>query len=126
MTSDASTAPEHGARDLLRFVADALELTDSLRHGDDRAQVIRHRLPTRDERELLGIDAAIVCIHRALALDHALGALRIPFGVGQRGLSNLVEHEPAHLDDTHVERRQRTVERAAGVPFDHQPKRPVM
>jgi hypothetical protein len=87
---------------------------------------VSHRLAPGDQRELLFVDALVVCIHGTLALDHVLGELRIPLGVGMRGLANLIQNQTAHFDDAHVEGRERAIERATDVPFHRQPNRPVM
>ena len=45
----------------------------------------------------------------------------VPLGVGVGRFADLVEHQAAHLDETHVERGERAVECLGDVAFEHEP-----
>ena len=60
------------ARDLLRLVADALEVGDGLGDGEDQAQVVRRRLALDDDLAAVAVERDLHAVHLVVGGDHVV------------------------------------------------------
>src|SRR5690606_2465315 len=82
--------------DLLRLVADTLEIGDGLDHGDDQAQVARRRRARREDPAALLVDADLHAVDLVVVLGDLETELAIAFGERAHPASELLLDESAH------------------------------
>jgi len=63
----------HGARDARCLVANALEVADGLRHGDQQTQIAGGGLPARNDGREVTVDLHFQGIDALLLLEHQRG-----------------------------------------------------
>ena len=98
------------ARDLRRFVADALEVGDGLDHHHHHAQVARRRLAARDDGAAFLVDRDFQRIDAVIVFDHALGERDVAVGQRLEGAHDLLLDQAAHLQHARPHRLEFGVE----------------
>jgi hypothetical protein len=116
---------DHAARDLrdlLRLVADPLQLGEALQRDDDDPEVDAHRLPLGDQLDGGLFAARVEGIEVLLTGDNLLGQIVIALQQGAGRVLHLADGEFAHLDQ-HLgqlgEILVETVDGMSGVQFGH-------
>ena len=96
--------PLHGARDLGRFVADALDVRDGLRDAGDHAQVASGGLPTRDHVDHHLVELEFEVVHAAVGVDRLLRELHVLLLERRQRGPHLGLDQAAHVQDARAYR----------------------
>ena len=98
------------ARDLLRLVADTLEVGDGLGDGEDQAQVVRRRLALDDHVAALAVERHLHAVHLVIGGDDVVEQRQVAGLQAVERAPDLRLDQPAHLEHARADRLQLGVE----------------
>jgi hypothetical protein len=102
-------------RDLLRLVADALQIGEGLVDHHQEPQVVRRRSAARDHLGARLVDVALELVDARLVADHAADKRRIAGAERLDRIADLVFDHPAHLEHLRADGLKLGVEVLGGV-----------
>ena len=103
LTGGRCDVPPRRLGDVDREVADALEVGVDLDGGDDRAQVGRHRLIERQQREAAAVDLDVQRVERLVAGEHAVDQIAVALDQPLDRQAHLFFGQAAHLEQPRLE-----------------------
>jgi hypothetical protein len=98
LASRAASAPPPPHADLLRLVADALQVRDGFERRDHEPQVARGRRARREDAAALLVDAHLHAVDLDVVLGHLEAELAVRLGQRLDRAIQLLLDEPAHRE----------------------------